>query len=270
MNTQQTARPDIRNDDPHKGVEVGMATGKLFESQLLGDLSSRVVFESFQSALHEMLENCGAKEADLNEAIKTIYFRDGANKGKRKWSSLGAFMTSAFGSIKSGNEKEKAEAYYDFNEMLRTLGNKSKFPHLGEVLTLLDRDVALNMSLEIARRSQPDISLKKFTTTIMRDLQQKLPRTKFKIINGLGTPMDYVQKIDFVVAVLGTQGQILRYYSYDIKTDPTKESSMMEDVVIIMPDDLQATLEERTKSSIDKVVYDVVERESKVIGEGGH
>jgi hypothetical protein len=160
---------------------------------------------------------------------------------------------------------EKAEAYYDFNELFFVLNNKSLFPKLKEIPTLLDRDVVSNMSLEIARRAQPEMGMQKFGKTIVSALQQKFPQTKFKVISGLGTPMDYLQKIDFVVAVLGKNDEILRYYSYDLKTDPNKNESIMSDVDIIMPDDLQATLEERTGSCIDKVVENVVEREQEVI-----
>lgn len=255
-------------DDPYKGVKVGMATGKLFESQMLGDLSSKVVLESLQQILFETLKNAGVGENELNEAVKYIYYRSGDNKGERKWNSSDVFMQSVFGGIKSGNEKEKAEAYYDLNDLLRSLGDKTKFPKLKIIPTFLLREVEFNMSLEIARRSQPEINSKKFVTTLTNELQQKLASgTKIKIISGLGTPMDYIQKIDFVVAIVGNKGEILRYYSYDLKTNPDVEESLMKDVVIVMPEDLQASLEERTRSCIDIVAQNVVERESRVTPE---
>lgn len=257
-------------DDPYKGVNVGMATGKLFESQLLGDLSSKVVLESLQQTLSETFKNAGVGENELNEAVKYIYYRSGNNKGERKWNSSEMFMQSVFGGIKSGNEKEKAEAYYDLNDLLRSLGDKTRFPKLKVIPTFLLREVEFNMSLEIARRSQPEINSKKFVTTLTSELQQKLtPGTKVKIISGLGTPMDYVQKIDFVVAIIGNKGEILRYYSYDLKTNPDVEESLMKDVFIVIPEDLQATLEERTRSCIDIVVQNVVERELIVTPERG-
>lgn len=266
MNTPQSKQQEKMQEDPHKGVNVGMATGKLFESQMLGDLSSKLVLESFQQTLNEALQNSGIGEKDLNEAVKHILFRGGVNQGKRKWRSLADFMQSAFGSIKSGTEEDKAEAYYDFNELLRVLNAKDKFPHIKKsVPTFLSRDTDLNISLEIARKSQSEINSKKFVTVLSNELKQKLaPGVRLQVISGLGTPMDYVQKIDFVVAILDAKGKIVRYYSYDLKTDPNKKESIMKDVVVVMPEDLQATLDERTRSCLDIVVQNVVERESKV------
>lgn len=257
MNITQTARPDIQKDEPEKGVEVGMAIGKLFESQLLGDLSSKEKLEAFQKVLSETLERYGINQEAMKKAISKITFSDGEMKGKRKWKSMEDFFSRTFGKIQKGNDEEVSAAYYDFHDFLRALRQDNN-----QVPDLLERSVHGNMSLEIAKNAQPILPNTVFTKSILLSLRNKLPSIKCLVINGLGTPMDYLQKIDFVVAILDDKGEIARYYSYDITTDPEKQSSKMKDVVIIEPDDLDAMLDRRVTSCIDKVVQNVVERES--------
>lgn len=248
------------NKTPSFGQAVGIPTGKLFESQMLGDLSNRAILDSFVETVTSYLKQFNVNERQMEEALNKIVFRDGARSGIKKWKSFEDFFRAFSEKVKRGDSASASEAYYDFNEFLRNI----KTPKGERFPLLTDRNSEKNISLEIAKHSQNKMMDTDFSKGVIRGIKEKIPEVRLSFINSLNTSMDYLQKIDFVVAVLNDKNEIVRYYAYDLKTDPTKKRSLMSDVVLICPDDLDADLKTRTKNIIDKVVQNVVERESWV------
>lgn len=260
-----------KNDDPQNDPQrVGIPTGKLFESQMLGDLNDRRILESIGEVLEEVIQKHGIDGPTLEIATKMIVFQSGIKKDQQKYKSFSVFMQNFMSNMKDRSDQgQRAIAYFDFSNLLTNINRVKKGK--SRVPNFIDRGefkIENNISLEIARRSNPEVPMTDFSRKVLGAIKERFPGRSFSVINGLGTPMDHVQKIDFVVAVLGENKEVLRYYAFDLKTDPTVTSSLMSEVEIIMPDDLNASLKERTESCVDKVVQSVVERESRVINKG--
>lgn len=231
--------------------------GKDFESSMLGTLTQENIVASFSMVLEETYKIWKITDADEELAISRTLFKDGAKKGSRKWSSVDDLKMSFVKKMRTGDDGEIARAYYDFNEFLELIKRNKK----SDVPTFYDRDVEHNTSLRIAEMTNGSTSETVFSKSIVQEIKSQIPNLTIKVINGLGTPMDYIQKIDFVVAVLNDKGKIVRYYAYDLTLNDEKEESKMEEIVIINPKNLNATGFVRTRECIDKVVQDVVERE---------
>lgn len=251
-----------QQESTSKTIEKGVYIhdGKVFESRMLGDLSGRAILESFIETLSKYMDRNRIDMNSLERATAHVLITKGEKKGLRKWESFSDFLQKFSTNImsKDSTESLKATAYNDFNEIFSQLKDRDN----KQLINLLERDPENNFSLDVAIGTKKELLSTNFSKGIIRKLSERFPDRKFILVNGLGTPMDHLQKIDFVVAVADERNKIKRYYSYDLKTDPDVESSSMIDVVLIRPDYLNSNLEEITSDCIDKVVEDVVERES--------
>lgn len=253
-----------QQESTSKTIEKGVYIhdGKVFESRMLGDLSSRAILESFIDTLSKYMDRNRVDMNSLERATTHVLITRGEKQGLRKWNSFSDFLQNFSNNImsKDSTESLKATAYNDFNEILSQLKDRDN----KQPFNLLERNPENNFSLDVAVGAKKELLGTKFSNGIIRKLSERFQDRKFILVNGLGTPIDHLQKIDFVVAVVDENNKIKRYYSYDLKTDPEVESSTMRDVVLIRPDRLNDNLEEITKDCIDKVVEDVVERESRI------
>lgn len=259
----------MKNNFPQQGPifktaekAVYVQDGKIFESRMLGDLSSKAILESFIDTLSKYMDRDRIDMNSLERATSHVLITKGEKQGLRKWESFFEFLEAFSNNIlnKDSTGSLKAVAYKDLNEILFQLKDSNN----KQLFNLLERDPRNNFSLDVAIGAKKELLGTKFSNGIIRKLSERFTDRKFIVVNGLGTPMDHIQKIDFVVAVVDENNKIKRYYSYDLKTNPEVESSMMRDVVLIKPDNLNSNLEDITSGCIDKVVEDVVERESRL------
>jgi hypothetical protein len=237
-----------------------VSLGRLFERQLLGDLNKKKIWESFQKTLEYYLTEHYVSDIALIDALNSIVVRDGVGAGRKKWQSMTAFMQSFNTSVMGDNALAQIGGYLDFHELLsRVRGDKGE-----RIPSLLDNKIEKNFSLDVAIGAQKGISETEFSRAVIQKIQEKVPGFHFSFVNAVGTPLDYLQKTDFVILVTDAQGKKVRYYAYDLKTNPAVDESDAQGVTIIKPINIEAPLQERVASCIDSVVEDVVQRESAV------